>query len=683
MDPTRASSFIASLENILRLSDASNANPVPDASVLSCGCLVSESRFLGEHRDSCPSCNSEPVHILGPIEPLRELYKTVKSFQCSLPPPGRPARHSSGKLLSRPAIADSRKLSVSENLDLLGIFCKYAKEEQQGPESALSRAPTNEKFAQLTNTETVVPLVAMSSPEMGRATAKFELQDEMLAMGLTEEEERNFSLCFPFHRKISSFTTQQNKLLFSSRSIVKTTSRFVGSAMCTRFDYELRTEVTSFLLISDRKWELYEYAGVKPVLVACGRLTGEFGPDAKSLRPPQSDGLLLTSEFARDKNEETNRLAPKLKQWVHLFCHLSPKFLVISGTNGVLRVLNADASRGPIGLPVYTYLTDFPIRCISAAPNSELVACGITTREKISGKQQPFVILHHITFGEGGRVSVSPVTITVPYRDPLKIISFNASSSHILCCTVYELRYFVVKLRNDGASDYKRPRLIFSDVRTTRKKPERGEASMSSDEAIDDLKFHEDDDQMLDNEGITDVQFGRAFTNTIVITSSSLKSRYSLILKLNGQAIDAKPKQHVLGDMPQHSTSSSDDDDQTGVILDVDVLMTIPEIGSNIYRVAPSPRGDSMLFVDKLGRLLLVLTPNLHLISQAGRSHTVVLLGEVTPSLRYSEAASACFSSDGGKIMVVDRKGNFQVFDFTKGVPGEDPEVIKCKIISV
>ena len=41
------------------------------------------------------------------------------------------------------------------------------------------------------------------------------------------------------------------------------------------------------------------------------------------------------------------------------------------------------------------------------------------------------------------------------------------------------------------------------------------------------------------------------------------------------------------------------------------------------------------------------------------------------------------FSADGGKVFALDRKGVFSVFDFTKGIPGEDPDVIKCKIISL
>lgn len=61
----------------------------------------------------------------------------------------------------------------------------------------------------------------------------------------------------------------------------------------------------------------------------------------------------------------------------------------------------------------------------------------------------------------------------------------------------------------------------------------------------------------------------------------------------------------------------------------------------------------------------------------------VVLLGEVANAERFSEAASVVFSSDGGKVFALDRRGVFSVFDFTKGIPGKDPDVIKCKIISL
>ena len=114
--------------------------------------------------------------------------------------------------------------------------------------------------------------------------------------------------------------------------------------------------------------------------------------------------------------------------------------------------------------------------------------------------------------------------------------------------------------------------------------------------------------------------------------------------------------------------------------------MKISEVGSLIHGFSLSPRGDGIVFLDKDGRLYLIPTPNLlskSTTSTSGASKKVViLLGEVSNAERFTEAAAIKFSSDGGKIFAVDRKGVFSVFDFTKGVPGEDLDVVKCKILT-
>lgn len=711
------SSKIASLENLLRLPGTAAANTVvADTSVLSCGCLVSESQFLAGNRN-CPTCNQQSV-ILKPVAPLRDLYKIIQQFssEVSLRPRRRLSLKRSVRLNSEPRLP-----LLTDSIDLMGLFYKYAKDEviERGDKPEKVEASLLPVDSRQIPTKMVEPSVFSISPNE-RSIAPIERQktqqtyqslaeDILLPndhymlrafMGFNEKEEFNFSRCFPFHRKVSAFQTQQNKLLFKSRTLVKKTTKFSCTGISTRYDRITNTEKTIFVLVSERRWELYEYTtNGKPSLIACGKLTGEYGPLNNDMKLPVKDGIVVRNEFSgNEKNgkdeEDLGGISSRLKSWVQLYCCLSDKYLVISGTRGVIRVLNVDSSLGEIGSPVYTYLTNFPIRCIAIAPSNSLVACGITARERISGKQQPFIILHKIDTDNSGAVTeVTPITITVPYRDPLKIMNFNASSTHLLCCTVYEMRYFVIRLRGDDTQDYKKPRLIWSDMRVNRKsRKKRGiEDDSESDELEEALMY--DDDQMLDNEGITDIKFGVPFTNTVVITSSSLKSRPSIVLKLNGPAIDSRkklprvPSGDFYYDVGLHvsAISGHEDDEDYANVSDVSVLMKVPEIGSNIYQSEVSPRGDGIVFVDKLGRLLLVSTPNmqLNLVGLAQARKRVVQLGESADALRFSEATSVKFSSDGGKIYAVDRKGLFQVFDFTKGLPGEDPEVIKCKIISV
>lgn len=686
---------LSSLTSLLRLPGHTDS-VVKDASVLSCGCLVSESVFLLLQTNKCSLCSQLPVHLLKEVAPLRELYKITQQIEneSSL----RIRRVLSLKQRSGRTALDSKPHPI-EDLDLLGLFCKFAKEEAN--ESLVD--VTDAKSASIRNsfskTHGISPneqylqqaIDKYNGPQASNPTISERDLEHRLLLGLSEQEEYSFSQCFPFHRNVTTYATQQNKFSFSSNALKL--RKFLCTAIYTTYDASLNTEVALFALLSDKRWELYRYSTGRPQLLARGKLSGEFGPLHGEMKAPRDEGLVVRNDFGAAKVEsvEGDGLSSRLKSWVHLSCCLSEKYLIISGTKGVVRALNVDASYGPIGQPVYSYLTNFPIRCISLAPNDKLVACGITAREKISGKQQPFIILHQIESDAEGQVNVTPITITVPYRDPLKIINFNASSTHLLCCTVYEMRYFIIRLRGEGSADYRRPRLIFSDMRVARKGKKRDSGEDRFTDLDETFGGDEDDDQMLDNEGITDIKFGRPYSNTMIITSSSIKNRPTIVLKLNGPAIDSRKtvtdgnSDDLMFEFSLQASHQNEDNFEKTNIVDADVVLKIPEIGSTVYAVDVSPRGDGMVFVDKLGRLLLVSaqTEQLNLLNQGTVRKSVVQLGEAAPALRSTEAASVKFSAHGGKIFSVDRKGVFQVFDFTKGIPGEHPGVFKCKIISV
>lgn len=693
---------LSSLSNLLRFAGDQRNSIVKDASVLSCGCLVSESLFLQLSTEICPVCAAQSVVLLKEVAPLRELYKIIQQVESENST--RLRRLLSLKQRISRTAADLKPHSAEE-LDLLGLFCKFAKEEANESQfeaadvksisvknsalkEPLSSSPYDQPIAQFSHSG--IERLAIN-PVFNTENIEKDFETKLL-LGLSEQEEYNFSQCFPFHRNVSTFTTQQNKFTFSANALKL--RKFLCTSIYTTYDSASNMEIALFALVSDKRWELYKYSSLKPYLLACGKLSGEFGPLSGEMKSPRDEGIVVRNDFSGAKVEsvEGDGLSSRLKSWIQLSCCLSGRYLIISGTKGLVRVLNVDPSYGAVGEPVYSYLTNFPIRCISLSPNDKLVACGITAREKISGKQQPFVILHQIETDLEGKVSVTPITITVPYRDPLKIINFNASSTHLLCCTVYEMRYFIIRLRGEDTTDYKRPRLIFSDMRVARKSKKRD----SGEDRFTDLDEvfggdDNDDDQMLDNEGITDIKFGRPYTNTMIITTSSIKNRPSLVLKLNGPAIDSRKttadnySEDMMFEFSLQTSHKAEDNYENTNIVDADVIMKIPEIGSTIYGVDVSPRGDGMVFVDKLGRLLLVSTSTQHfnVLNQGSVRKSVVQLGEVAPALRSTEAATAKFSAHGGKIFTVDRKGLIQVFDFTKGIPGEHPGVFKCKIISV
>lgn len=722
MDPAK----LVLLENLLRF-PAHSSQVVKDASVLTCGCLVSEAQFVQSQSSKCPVC-LEPAILSKPVEPLRQLYSLIQQFSSEL----------ANQLNRRPSLKRSIGLGPefrqeAESTNLVGLFYKYAKEEnlktaRKSSQSKLLLIPipqtqlsANQVVAQSADSKHSLKFaessIISSSPEEKfinnttierqksihtQQSSEHEYSEDTsrmnMLMGLSEREEYNFSRCFPFHRKLSTFQTQQNKFMMKPRTFMTKSTKFCCSDIVSRHDPTTNAERTTFVLITEKKWELHELvSGGKPRLIACGKSNGEYGPLPADVKVPKERGLVIRNDFSgKEKGDEnSDDLYLRLKSWVQLYCCLSERFLVISGTQGVVRVLNVDPAVGEVGSPVYTYMTNFPIRCIAIAPSENLIACGITALERISSKQQPFIILHKLDFDNGLFVKMSPITITVPFRDPLKMLSFNASSTHLLACTVYEMRYFIIKLRREDSLDYSKPRLIWSDMRMT-KLPGKKRRGTNEDDILnemDDSYVHNtDDDQMLDNEGITSVKFGLPFTNTLVLTSSSLKNRPPIVLKLDGPSIDHSqrlprvPSSNFYQDVLLHvsATRLIDSDDEKANIDDVEVLMKVPEVGSLIYNVEISPRGDGMVFVDKLGKLYLVST-NMQLShsSLVSSRRRVVLLGESADAYRYSEATSVRFSSDGGKIYAVDRRGLVQVFDFTKGIPGEDPEVIKCKIISV
>lgn len=131
-----------------------------------------------------------------------------------------------------------------------------------------------------------------------------------------------------------------------------------------------------------------------------------------------------------------------------------------------MRVINVSLEgQYQMGEPIYTYLTNFPIRCIAISPNENLIACSITGRERISDKEQPFIVLHRMVVHEESWISfVDPILITVPYRDPIKLVNFNASSSHIICATVWGVEVYHHKIKRWGK---RIPKATLGVVRTT------------------------------------------------------------------------------------------------------------------------------------------------------------------------------------------------------------------------
>ena len=914
------------LENLLRLPGYDHDKPIADVSVLTCGCLTSESWFRDTYLDGssgrCPNCHSSNVSILAEVKPLRNLYYLLQTPSQSQLQGNRRRRSSSKKSFKHlqddtTSSQQHQKVhtfgtSPSEATDLITLFHKFAKEEQYNSNNSRTREKEKGKERELARdreTRTVKETETEKEKERERELEK-EMQKEResvketthtstieipglradgkqqpiesqigtsypstLSMGsltmleqargsldpisalavnhnndltnlnnktqyeslfeyLNEQKEYNFSKCFPFHRKLLSYPTQQMKLNLGAINPFKTGSyikRAICSSIVSFLDYDNGLEITRFVLMSEKKWELYEYvtpmkeldvSHYRPKLLCCGKLTGEYGTSFNALvqaTVPGPNEVVKRSTF-NSANVDDKRTAmggelkKRLASWDQLYCQLSKNYMVILGTKGVMRVINVRSGlkKVDMGELIYTYLTDFPIRCFSVSPNERLIACGLTARERILDKEQPFIVLHRLNEkasvvgaddaidddddddvnhetrvqvqalvqllaleamneetrglrqqmgmkvnwkgkekekgkgkGKGnlnanGNINSNrranderekvfefddPLTITIPFRDPIKIINFNAASTHIICATVWEPRYIIIKLKSFHSLDYRKPRLIWSDI--AYKSGRRTEDTEMQNSRQDEL--------MMANEGTTDIQFDDSSVDLIVICSSSLTNRPPQIIHIEGAklnsgrmtttttttttattaaAVAAVPTTAktmattskaavatdtsavanniaMAGSMSNveeygESYASSHTEEESVTITSSEVVMRFNEIGSSIHRTALSPRGDGIIFLDKDGKLLLVSLPH-H--GMQGRSKTtkkvIVLLGEVANAERFSEAASVKFSADGGKVFTLDRKGVFSVFDFTKGVPGEDLDVVKCKILSL
>ncbi|CCE85266.1 Piso0_004848 [Millerozyma farinosa CBS 7064] len=704
-------SKLQALESLLRIEGGSDGSLVPDCSILSCGCLVSESYFMRNLRDEseptrCPVCGKSEVVVLSEIKPLRELYKLIQKWTAKYP---RRERKRSSARSNHSSMSENENEKAPEYMDLMSLAYEVS---QTNISSAVDSKSTAIQGTETLESEKNKSDHYKSVSPIDNSVIQTDSKTSGTRMDVSDEftrREYNFSKCFPLYKKLSVFQTQQirfNLLAgnpFKGNNIIKPTS-FLGNHMYSYIDHESEEEVTRFVLLARKRWELYEYVrsskykptyNEKPVLICCGKSTGQYGKDLNSYTEEISDEVAIKNDFSGFRSSTRNSKAlrevvsKKLKEWEFIYCKISKDLLVIYGTKGVMRVFNISRKKpsSTLGKPLYTYITDFPIRCVSISPNEKLIASAIMAKERVSNKEQPFIILHKL-YQDGDKsqvASVEPITITLPHRDPIKLIAFNKSSTHLLCCTSWESTVLIIRLYDKESDDYKRPRLIWSENIYSRRKPR-----LSSDIADDNSSSSIDlNDNFLD-ELITDLEFSSFRPDLFAITFSSLQNKYSAVIQIHSR------DPYLLGEVNKSSASDPDIQSFDNInnsmessgdtkssyhsnVVSSEILTRLPEIGSTVHRVCISPRGDGMAFVDKSGRIYLVSTPN----SQISMSKRIsVQLGEAANADRFLQSASINFSPDGGKVFAVDRKGVFQVFDFTKGIPGVDTDVIKCKLLN-
>lgn len=594
------------------------SSPVNDAYMVSCADCISESlaRILLKMDGTleCPTCH-ERVTMVGPVEPLRRIYNLVSddtdnqygheekkenllslfySIANTVNQQTTVPTSSKSKRLQRPSEA-----SMSKKSDILvtSRSSSNLSKLSSNPSSNLSKLPSSSLSMKQSSNASIHTHSTQSMSTLPTAMVQGAAPQPQLSSiksPIQKNKEFFFVKCFPTYRRHYQYSTHSKFLKAKSKTFIQT---------------RISPGAQFFALLSPRKWEVYEIPedpSKPPVLRCVGKSTGEYGPNFENLEKPPMNEL-------REGNTNANDFLKKLADWEHLYCSISDSYLVISGTHGILRVYDL----GYRGRPVYLYASNFPIRCIDISPSSELVAYGITGKDRVSGAEHALIMMHKLNFNNGLLFKVDSTTVKLPYRDPINKVSFSTDSNYLSCSTALESRFLTVLVK-----DAEHPKLVMKSLRTL--------------------------DTSLESEGITDIKM---FDNSRFMCVTSVAFNASPIIVDNNIALTngletvAQPK----------------------------LVMKLSEVGTQIHKCAISPRNDAVAFVDRNGTVYLMNS------TRMDQDHKrFFIVDQVSNAFRERESASAMFSADGHRLYLVDRKGILYVNDFASGLP-KDPEITRCK----
>ncbi|QLG72113.1 hypothetical protein HG535_0C04670 [Zygotorulaspora mrakii] len=528
---------------------------VDDCSVLSCGCCISDLLYGNISSETkqgtiqCPICDSVNVSLIGPVKQLRNLYQQLQYFSqqrrqnletitkvnedsvCnqiavsegsvyenrtagvrSDGPPGsaisprdiavrshhtRHDYYSGTPNNQKSLIALFHSLasrlgsdSITDNINTMDAQKKIVLSERRRRGSTTrSESNINEDIESningelkvldnVSNTRTIpVSQDSITTP------IKDAPQNLAPSVSIDEEREYYFAKCFPVYRKRSQFNTHSKFLRTKSKLFI---------------NMSISPDCSKFALLTEHRWEVYsiptESTNQSPVLLFCGKSTGEYGPDFGHLNYPKDSSVLFDRGSSSNQNDS----------WEHLYCKLSNDFLVISGSKKRLRVFDLSQN----GQPIHSSSSTFPIRCIDIDANSNLIACGITGMDRNTGAEQALIVFHKI---EKNNVTfepefLPPTTITLPYRDPINTLQFSEDGLYLSCSTALESRFLIISLRKINE-----PRLIMKSLRSI--------------------------DTSLESEGITDTKLFPGNPNLMCVTSTAFNSP-PIVINTKIQSID-------------------------------------------------------------------------------------------------------------------------------------------------
>lgn len=412
---------------------------------------------------------------------------------------------------------------------------------------------------------------------------------------LDEKKEYYFANCFPLYRK---------------RYVFKTHSKFLKTKSKLFINTSISPNCSKFALISKHKWEVYSITsnGYKnpPSLLFCGKNTGEYGSTFDHLN--QFDFSTL------------NNGKDKITFGEYVYCKLSNDLLVISDTKNSIQVFDLKQN----GKIIHYYHSKFYIRCIDIDPSGNIIACGIAGRDRKTNSEQALITLHRI---DRNNMNCQydfppPITVALPYRDPINTIQLSTDGKYLSCSTTMESRFLIISLKNVNE-----PRLIMKSLRSI--------------------------DTSLESEGITDTKLFPGNPSLMCVTSTAF----------NSPAIIVNTKIEDISNLRS--------------VAQPTLLNKFPDLGYKIHKCEISSRNDSIAFLDKNGSVYLVSAPTM--IDNEKRRTVVVEM--VADAYRAHESASMRFSSDGYVLYILDRKGVFYVEDFAYDLP-QNNEITRCKEIT-
>lgn len=448
------------------------------------------------------------------------------------------------------------------------------------------------------NSNTVIASQLSQASTLDRTKGTTNLVDNIkpqLSVPLDEKKEYYFANCFPIYRKRYTFKTHSKFLKTKSKLFINTS---------------ISPDCSKFALISKHKWEVYlippNVYKNPPTLLFCGKNTGEYGPTFDHLN--QLDSSILDNE------------KEKVTFGDYVYCKLSNNLLVISDTKNSIQVFDLNNN----GKMIHYYSSKYYIRCIDIDPSGTIIACGIAGKDRKTNSEQALITLHSIDRNNmtSQHDFPPPITVALPYRDPINTIQLSTDGRYLSCSTTMESRFLIISLKNVNE-----PRLIMKSLRSI--------------------------DTSLESEGITDTKLFPGNPSLMCVTSTAF----------NSPAIIVNTKIEDISNLSS--------------VAQPTLLNKFSDLGYKIHKCEISSRNDSIAFLDKNGSVYLVSAPTI--IDNEKRRTVVVEM--VADAYRAHESASMRFSSDGYVLYILDRKGVLYLEDFAYDLP-QNNEITKCKEIT-